>query len=179
MLISKKIEITFTDWPDNHSHAGIIYFTGCEHNCQECHNPEFKIYELNNNLMEVEFYELMKIIIEKLRNNETNKLILSGGDPLYKKNIESTKKIISYCNINNIDVCVYTGYDIEFVNKNIDGFAYVKCGKFDHTKKLASLKTDKIFRLASYNQDFYDHNYKKLSKNGILKFKGIFSQFFL
>ena len=72
----------------------------------------------------------------------------------------------------NYDICIFTGYDIEYVkNLKLQGIKYYKCGKFDISQQRKSMKTDEEYVLASPNQNFYDGNYKQLSTNGILKFK--------
>ena len=77
---------------------------------------------------------------------------------------------------NKYDICIYTGNSIEEVKKHkVKNFSYIKCGTYSEDKKQISGNTttdkDYIFTLASSNQNFYDSNYKLLSKNGVLTTK--------
>lgn len=160
------LEETYLDYPSPDGNSVIVYFTGCEHHCPGCHSPllqKVDKYSESNK-------EILDKIVDYCKRADTNKLVFLGGDPLYKNNIELTKFLVD--NLNKMyDICIFTGYDIEYVkNLNLQGVKYYKCGKFDQTKLRQSKKTDDEYILASPNQNFYDGNYNLLSKDGILKF---------
>ena len=161
------LEETWLDYPDPESNAIIVYFRGCEHHCKGCHSAilqQFCEYSESNQ-------EILEKIIDYCKRADTNKLVFLGGDPLYSKNLELTKYLVSHLN-ENYDICIFTGYDIEYVkNLKLQGIKYYKCGKFDISQQRKSMKTDEEYVLASPNQNFYDGNYKQLSTNGILQFK--------
>ena len=159
-----NIETTFTDYPDNVSLAVIFYMNGCEHNCLNCQNKE---------LQQPKEYSVKIIdkIIDYCNRNRTNKIVLSGGDPLYKTNIDLTNKMIDIYK-NNYDICIYTGYDIKYVKKVLHlGFKFIKSGKYIKNLKQQSIKTEEYLQLASKNQNFYNDCFIQISKNGKLFFK--------
>jgi organic radical activating enzyme len=160
--------MSFLDYPDNKSHSIIIYIMGCEHACSNCQNVQFQNidYEFCNNVNVKDILELIKHFSNKFR---TNKVVLSGGDPLYKKNIAEVKEILLDRNYNFM---VYTGYNIDYVIKNnVSGFKFIKCGKYQENLKQKSEKTDDFLILASKNQKIYNENFKLVSNEGILEFK--------
>ena len=101
---------------------------------------------------------------------KTKKVVFQGGDPLFYTNRTFLKDFVKI-NI-TYSVCVYTGYTIDEVKEDFKKgeVDYWKCGLFDESLKRISSKTDEEFILASSNQEFYDTNFKKISKKGILKF---------
>lgn len=166
--VSNRFLVSFLDYPDNESLAIVVYFYGCEHHCKDCHNQSFKeinesIYKTTNNLIDdIKSYAL---------RNRTNKIVLSGGDPLYPKNIKITKEICDKLH-NNYDICIYTGYGRKYViDNNVTNFKYIKCGTYDSTKKKFSEKTDNYLSFASTNQFLMNSNYEIISNNGKYKFK--------
>jgi len=160
------LEETFLDYPSPEGNAVIVYFTGCEHHCPGCHSPllqKVEKYAENNQ-------EILDKIINFCQRADTNKLVFLGGDPLYSSNLNITKFLLEKLS-NDYDICIFTGYDIDTVQKlQIKGAKYYKCGKFDINNLRQSKKTDNEYVLASPNQNFYDSDYKLISENGILTF---------
>ena len=159
------IKETFIDYPDNESNALIIYFMGCSHNCGGCQNPDFQNMHYNNNTINVDSNILDSIIQDGFKRYNTNKIVLSGGDPLYSKNIEYTKELVL-----KYDVCIYTGYEMEYVHKFISGYKFIKCGKYIEELHQLSEKTNQYIKFASTNQKLYNSKEKLLSVNGIYYF---------
>ena len=160
MKISDYITETFLEYPDNSSIAAIVYFRGCDRDCKGCHNTDLQGYE-----------ELPKSYIQDIENYclrlKTNKIVLCGGDPLYCKNLEKTKEILSVLG-KNYDICIYTGASIEEVKKlNLKGFKFIKCGFFDPKQYIGSTKNDSFLQFATKNQDLYDKDLKLISKDGV------------
>jgi organic radical activating enzyme len=165
---------TFLDYPDNSSHAVIAYMMGCNNNCKNCHNYRFKdrvIYD--DEVKTYNVYDFCKEVRKRLSANRTNKLVLSGGDPLSSFNLDFTKELLSnksFCN--SCEICIYTGYDIEYVKENNlpSTFKFIKCGLYDENLSQKSKKVSEKFVLASKNQEIYNNRYEKLSVSGILLF---------
>ena len=108
------------------------------------------------------------IVLFAIKNN-TNKLVLSGGDPLSEHNREFTKQLLIYNNY--FDICVYTGNQVSDVRQmGVYGFKYIKCGKFQNDKFQQQTKTDEYMTLSSTNQKLYDSEYNLVSSNGIITF---------
>jgi organic radical activating enzyme len=162
-----SISTTWQDYPNNSDLSLIVFFNGCELGCNNCQNKT----TLKNDKKDLFNKDKFNIILkEELNKYKTNKLVLSGGDPLYKDNIEITRQILE-SNL-NIDICVYTGYDIEYVkSNNIVGAKFYKCGFYDdNNRDYLSGKTNEYLRLASTNQRIYNYNYELVSKNNIYYF---------
>lgn len=156
---------TWTDYPDPISNAVLIYFTGCCHNCKDCHNSNLQHY----GDFEINSEEIITQIKSELKKNRTNKVVLSGGDPLHPLNINITKKILEQ----DFDTCIYTGYDFSYVKENsIRGFKFIKCGKYDKDLKQESRKTDDYISFGSTNQELYNQYFNLISKDGKHTFEG-------
>jgi len=163
--------MTFIDYLDVHSHALLIFIMGCDNQCEGCQNPEFSSYDYRDNTKKFTVKELQTKIKKECVRHKTNKVVLSGGDPLAYGNWESTKELLDL-NKEDIHYMLYTGHSVEYVKRlGIKGFTFIKCGKYDLHFKQASEKTDSYFKLASRNQGFYDESFKLLSVNGTYYFE--------
>jgi len=160
------MQANWQDYPDKDSLAITLYLKGCIHNCKGCHNKSNMDITLGNNI---------PLLLEKLpsimERNKTDKLVLSGGDPLY--NYDDTRLILQLAEKMNWCVCIYTGYDykeaIERIGDNF--YTYLKCGTYQRDKAQPSYKSMKVFQLASTNQELYDFSGNLLSVNGSYYFK--------
>lgn len=165
-MLENFLSESFLDFPDNTSHCVILYMSGCNHSCQGCHNKDLQTYRPFNITKE----EVVKRLKEYCSKSQTDKLCIQGGDPLYYKNIDLTKYILSEMGKEYI-ICIYTGFDIDFVKKlNLKGFQYIKCGCYKQELRQESKKTDNYIQFASSNQKLYDNNLNLLSMNGIYYF---------
>ena len=159
-----NVQSTFLEYPDNSSIATIFYFSGCDRNCEGCQNTSLKEYT------PLDEKEVLNGIVNYSRRLKTNKVVLCGGDPLYKKNIDLTRKIL-YNLGNDFDICIYTGALIDEVKKlNLSGFKFIKCGVFDKTKFIGSKKTDDYIQFATSNQELYNEFLELISHDGIYYF---------
>lgn len=175
MIINSSIGSSFLDYPDNDSLAVVLYIMGCTNNCFLCQNPEFckkESYLSSPETKDFSVSHVVKILIEEAKRNKTNKIVLSGGDPLFEDNLEETKQLMTLLKLGNYDIMVYTGHNVQYAIYNkVSGFKYIKCGKFDFSRKVEAHKTDEYFQLASINQELYDENYELVSKNGRFYFR--------
>lgn len=160
-------DFNFLDFPSPEDGSVSVFMSGCIHNCKDCQNPDLQRFEDI-----VDSYEdiLNNIKIFCTRNN-TNKIVLSGGDCLFSKNLPLTQYLLE--NLSDYEVCLYTGYDIDYVKSVLkqNSFKYVKCGKFIKELYQESEKTDTYMKFASSNQELYDSNFNLISTNGIFNFK--------
>jgi len=167
-----NIATTWSDYPDNESLAVIIYINGCTHFCKDCQNKEFQVFDEKRDIFSLEDYIKLK---KTCYYNNTNKIVLSGGDPLYtiiEKKDHKVQDKINYLFEMNYDICIYTGYDIGQVKENnVRNFKYIKCGKYMPELKQLSEKTDEYLQFSSSNQKLYDSNFNLLSNNGRYYFK--------
>lgn len=157
---------SFLDYPDRESHCVNFYMYGCNRNCHGCQNNTLKAWKNLGN---------KELIINEIKDycdrSKTNKLCLEGGDPLYKYNIELTSYILNKLG-NILDICIYTGADLEEVKKNnLKGFKFIKCGKYEEHLYIGSKKTNDFIQFATSNQQLYDKDLELISNNGIYYFK--------
>jgi organic radical activating enzyme len=170
--IAYPFSISFQDYPDPYFCSLVIYLTGCEHNCINCHNPQFQNAEQEiEGTVEIHVNTAIRLVNEYMqKNDQVNAITLEGGEPLFGNNLIFTKKLCEEYG-SKYSIAIYTGYSNDYVKEqNITGFRFLKCGKYDEKKKQESFKDDYRMQLASKNQNFYDAEYKQLSKNGVLNF---------
>jgi pyruvate-formate lyase-activating enzyme len=155
---------TWQDYPDRESLAVIVYIPGCKHNCKGCHNPDLIEPEDLVNPNVIDELDVM------LKSNKTDKVVLSGGDPLFNRDIAYV--ILDYCNRMGHKVCIYTGYTYKEAVKRICGnsFNFLKCGRYEDHRRQDAGKDMEKFVLASTNQELYDGTGKLLSSNGVYYF---------
>ena len=115
-------DCTFIDYPDPNSWANIFYFSGCNHFCKSCQNQELQKYGVGTKITPDDLNNLISTLSKK---NQTNKVVFSGGDPLHPHNIKDIKYFLQlYGSL--YDICIYTGYDINYVKQNeITGFKFI------------------------------------------------------
>lgn len=131
----------------------VIWFQGCAHNCECCHNPSSHDF----NAGELVDVEEIKKKLEKLEFQKG--ITFSGGDPLYQP--EALFELAKYTHKLGMDVWCYTGFTFEELlsmarrNKVIkDVLSEIDIlvdGKFELEKKCFEVK----FR-GSYNQRILD-----------------------
>lgn len=163
-------DLTFIDYPTADDWAVIFYFAGCCNNCSNCQNRELQNPDYKGGIIIQDEEGLYNLVKEICKKQDTTKIVLSGGDPLYPANREIVKNFLNkYGSL--YDICIYTGYSIDDVKEfGIQNFKFIKCGRYDETRKQISEKTEDHIQLASTNQNFYNAKYEQLSQNGILKF---------
>ena len=113
----------------------VLWVSGCNHNCKECHNPI--TWDIRGGLP---FDQAAKEeLFEELEKPYISGVTLSGGDPLHPDNREDIGKLVDeICDkFPNKTIWLYTGYDWEdicqlpFIRK-VDG---VVDGEFIVAKK--------------------------------------------
>jgi len=163
--ILKSGSSSFLDYPDNKHLAIIVYILGCAHDCYGCQNPKLQnIMYSDANTVEVTINEFKNNLEKLALKYRTNKLVLSGGDPLFPDNLDFIKEFLT---TTIYDVCIYTGYSIEYVQElNISNFKFLKCGKYISALHQVSEKTDDYLQFSSKNQKLYNDKFKLISKNG-------------
>lgn len=160
-------ETTFLDYPSPDDMAVIVFLSGCTHNCPGCQNITLQKTVTHT---EEEIGQIIAHIVELCERNGTNKVVLSGGDPLSPSNINVTKQVCYYLG-ETFDICIYTGYSVDEVKEmDIIGFKYIKCGKFDNKHLQKSEKTDDYIQFVNKTQNLYDSNYRQLSYEGRFNF---------
>lgn len=77
-----------------------VYFAGCGHHCEGCHNPQSWDFD-GGSLMSVD--EIMKIIVE----NDFN-VTFSGGDPVYQ--LDELIELAARIREKGYTIWLYTGF---------------------------------------------------------------------
>lgn len=117
----------------------VLWLAGCEHACPECHNPI--TWDENGGLP---FDTAAKIeLFDELRKDYLAGITLSGGDPLYPKNIQGVTMLCREIaeTFPQKTIWMYTGYLYEHV-KAYAVMQYVDVlidGPFIMAQKSASL----------------------------------------
>lgn len=169
--ILNELIASFLDYPDNESIAVCVVMIGCDNNCPGCQNPLLRNPEYKNGTREISKEDLVSEIILQCKRNATNKVVLSGGDPLFPGNLDTTKYILEKLG-KNYDICIYSGHDVNYAKFNqIKGFKFLKVGYYDQKNSRISHKDDYEIVFASPNQELYDENYKLVSKDGVYEFQ--------
>lgn len=169
--ILNDLVATFLDYPDNFSIAVCVVMVGCDNNCPGCQNPLLRDPNCLKGTREITKEDLVSEIILQCNRNVTNKIVLSGGDPLFPGNLDTTKYILEKLG-KNYDICIYSGHDVNYARfHGIKGFKFLKVGYYDQKNSRISKKDDYEIVFASPNQELYDENYKLLSKDGVYEFK--------
>lgn len=163
-IIADPISFTFVDYPEPSATAMVVYFFGCDHNCAGCHNPELQSQFPKKNPFKVYTPKtLFETLIELAEKHRTTNVIFSGGDPLHPENRTFVRHFLGLNN-GNLGVCVFTGYDENYAkNWEINDFDYLKTGTYIETLKQQSVKTDRVYQLASQNQKLFGRDYKLLT----------------
>lgn len=91
-----------------------LYFSGCIHKCEGCHNE----YSWNANNGEILTYEKLEEIASEINKNVMlDGITISGGDPFY--NPVDMKKILKFLKEKTEkNIWLYTGYTFEEVKKD-------------------------------------------------------------
>ncbi|WP_319372299.1 anaerobic ribonucleoside-triphosphate reductase activating protein [uncultured Ilyobacter sp.] len=150
MKIIKIFKETISDGP---GFRYSIYFSGCSHYCEGCHNPETWKGDLGEVLSET---YMQKIISEIKRNTLLDGVTLSGGDPFFipEELLSFLRRLKGEIDIN---VWTYTGYTFEelikkdITKKCLEYIDVLVDGKFD--KDLAN---PELFYRGSSNQRLVD-----------------------
>ena len=85
-----------------------VYFAGCSHRCQGCHNPQSWDFDSGE---EMGIDDIMKVVRE-----EDFDVTLSGGDPLYQP--EFVKELVGRIKAEGHTVWIYTGFTWEEIEND-------------------------------------------------------------
>ena len=145
------IKITPIDIANGTGCRVVLWTAGCSHHCKECHNPE----TWNENAGQPFDDNAMKELMSALDKKYIQGITFSGGDPLYKNNIQTVTEIAKEIKkrFPQKDIWLYTGYLYEDI-KDYDIMKYLDIlvdGEFEIDKKDITL----LFR-GSSNQRLID-----------------------
>ena len=107
----KYHNITHDDMLNGKGLRVVLWVSGCSHHCKNCHNPV--TWNPDDGL---EFDEAAKAeLFSYLKKDYIDGLTLSGGDPLYKGNVDTISPLITEIREKFPDktIWMYTGYTFE------------------------------------------------------------------
>ena len=87
-----------------------IFFQGCPHHCEGCHNPETWDYDAE--CLEMSVKDVLKLFDE---DSILSGVTLSGGEPLSPCNFEEIFELVRAIKERNKNVWIYSGYTIDKV----------------------------------------------------------------
>lgn len=129
----------------------VLWVSGCNHNCRECHNPV--TWDIRGGIPFGENDK--KELFEELKKSYVSGVTLSGGDPLHPENREGISALIDeICDkFPNKTIWLYTGYQWETIRtlpciRKVD---VVVDGEF-----VQELKSSKLHWKGSSNQRVID-----------------------
>lgn len=141
----------------------VLFVSGCSHYCNHCHNLE----TWDNNSGKLFNETAIELIIKELEKDYISGITLSGGDPLYKNNLDEVLSLIKEIKnkFPNKNIWIYSGYTWEELDEKrleIVKLCDIFCdGKF--IEELADVNTPWV---GSTNQRVIDIK-KTLSNNNI------------
>lgn len=89
-----------------------LWVSGCEHNCNQCQNPQ--TWDANNGIVFDEGAE--RELFLALHRDYISGLTLTGGDPLYENNIQDVLNLVNKIRIlfgDSKTIWIYSGYTWE------------------------------------------------------------------
>lgn len=109
--------ITHDDMLNGNGLRVVLWVAGCEHHCDECHNPITWDIDGGIKFSEEDKQELMTY----LGKDYTAGVTFSGGDPLHPANRSEVERLIIEAKTAypNKDIWIYTGYQWDEV-KDLD-----------------------------------------------------------
>ncbi len=139
--------ITYDDMLNGEGLRTVLWVSGCEHKCKNCHNPI--TWNENTGLLFDE--KAKKEIFSYLDKEYIKGITFSGGDPLYKSNITEITAFAKEIKnkYKEKDIWLYTGYNWEDI-ENFEIMEYVDIlidGKF-----MEKLTDNKLLWRGSSNQ---------------------------
>lgn len=96
----------------------VLFLSGCNHHCENCHNietwDECSGYPLTS--------EACAEIIAELKKDYISGITFSGGDPLHPNNVDLVNSLIAYIRTHFPDktIWLYTGYTLEDIYRSAD-----------------------------------------------------------
>lgn len=105
------IKISNFDTANGDGIGVVLWVSGCEHHCPQCHNPQTWDKNVGKKFTEETLNELDKL----LSNEHIKRLTVSGGDPLATFNRNTIYKILKHVKekFPSKKVWCYTGYTFE------------------------------------------------------------------
>lgn len=94
-----------------------LWVSGCEHNCNQCQNPQ--TWDVNNGVPFDEDAE--KELFEVLNKEYISGITFTGGDPLHENNLEDVLNLVNKIRLLSPQktIWLYTGYTWETIMNDV------------------------------------------------------------
>lgn len=150
-----------------------IWFSGCEHGCKGCSNPELW-HQKEQYKTSVD--TIMKLVASVAREHKIDGFTLTGGDPFYQP--EALRELIPRLKEYSDDILCYSGYEETVLREKyediIDKLAVLIDGKYikerNNNAFLRGSDNQNIIVISEELMDKYD-SYLKEGHNEIQNFK--------
>ena len=161
-FIMNYAKITKYDIANGQGVRVVLWVSGCDHHCKNCHNQE----TWNPNYGEEFTIETYKELIDALAPDYISGITFSGGDPMKPENVTTCMEIANLVKQKypNKDIWCWTGYTLdELTNRNDSntnyflGFIdYLIDGEFveelkDITLKWRGSSNQRIYKKVNYS----------------------------
>jgi organic radical activating enzyme len=111
------------------------------------------------------------MVMEAAESNRTDKVVLTGGDPLFYENLGFTIGLMKILSDRGMKIALYTGETHSNVKMfGIKGYEFVKCLPYEESLAQKQEKDDTKMVLASRNQQIWDKHGNLLTIGGVLRF---------
>ena len=143
-----------------------LWVSGCEHNCNQCQNPQ--TWNIDSGISFDE--EAEKELLEALEKDYISGITFTGGDPLHEDNLEDVLNLVNKIRIllPNKTIWIYSGYSWEEI------WEHNTSGTDLYGKYWEGWTVDRILRQDILKQCnvFVDGRYIDTQKDATLKWRG-------
>lgn len=93
-----------------------LWVSGCEHNCNQCQNPQ--TWDINSGILFDEVAE--SELLETLEKDYISGITLTGGDPLHENNLQTVLNLVNKIRLllPEKTIWLYTGYELPAILKH-------------------------------------------------------------
>lgn len=146
-----------------------LWVSGCNHNCNQCQNPQ--TWNINSGIPFDKDAE--KELFEALEKNYISGITFTGGDPLHENNLECVLNLVNKIRllIPNKTIWLYTGYTWEEIMK------YESCSEYIKDENVGYWNCDALRQIIVSKCDILvEGRYKENNRDITLKWRGSSNQ---
>lgn len=143
-----------------------LWVSGCEHNCNQCQNPQ--TWDINSGIPFDQ--EAEKELFEAVKKDYISGITFTGGDPLHKSNLEDVLNLVNKIRLSlpNKNIWIYSGYSWEDINQDDKRREIVSnCDVLVEGRYIDELRDVSLKWRGSPNQRVIDVK-KSISENGVV-----------
>lgn len=113
-------DIIYESLVDGYGLRDVLFLSGCNVNCANCHNKDF------NEIKKGVSWEVSELAHFLKKNSVTKRLTISGGEPLEQKDavIDLVKLLDGF------EIGLYTSKELDEINIDLSLFSFIKTGKY-------------------------------------------------